>query len=285
VTAGSGADLAGGPRPGGLFEVSVRGYSRRHVDEFADRARRQVADLEERLARALGEAERLRADVATARQPPANRPAYEEVSERIGQLFTLAGEQAQAQKDRAAQEIASLRSQAQEEADTCRAAAVSQTEQMLAAAQEHAERAITTARAAADSVTSTARAQVEAVTAGALARAEADLAEATGRSARRLGAATARAAAIHGAAEDRVGHLTSGRAEAMRQLTDIREIVAGLLVRDTARGSMADEVASTAAATLATPGPEATEATAAEPQQGGRLEPPPPVARPIAGGM
>jgi hypothetical protein len=57
-------------------------------------------------------------------------------SERIGQIFTLAGEQAQARKDRAAQEIATLRSQAQKEADTSRAAAISQTEQMLAAAQQ-----------------------------------------------------------------------------------------------------------------------------------------------------
>jgi len=253
--------------PGEPFEVAVRGYSRRHVDEFADRARRQVADLEERLARALGEAERLRAELATARQPPVNRPAHEEVSERIGQIFTLAGEHAQAQKDRAAQEIATLRSQAQEEADTCRAAAISQTEQMLAAAQQHAERAITTARAAADTATGTAQAQAQAVTADALAQAKAALAEAAGRSARLLDEATAREAAVHGAAEDRVGQLAGGRAEAMRQLTDIREIVVSLLDRDTARGSLVDEVARTAAATLATPG---TEATAAAPQQGGR---------------
>jgi len=258
-------DSASGP--GELFEVAVRGYSRRHVDEFADHARRQVTDLEERLARALGEAERLRAELATARQPPANRPAHEEVSERIGQIFTLAGEHVQTQKDRAAEEIARLRSQAQEEAGTCRAAAVSQTEQMLAAAQQHAEHAITTARAAADTATGTAQAQAQAVTADALAQAKAALAEATGRSARLLGEATAREAAVHGGAEDRVGQLAGGRAEAMRQLTDIREIVVSLLDRDTARGSLLDEVARTTAATLATSG---TQVAAAAPQQGGR---------------
>ena len=258
-------DSASGP--GEPFEVAVRGYSRRHVDEFADRARRQVADLEERLARALGEAERLRAELATARQPPVNRPAHEEVSERIGQIFMLAGEHAQAQKDHAAQEIAGLRSQAQQEADSCRAAAISQTEQMLAAAQQHAERAITTARAAADTATGTAQAQAQAVTADALAQAKAALAEAAGRSARLLNQATAREAAVHGAAEDRVGQLAGGRAEAMRQLTDIRQMVVSLLDRDTARGSLIDEVARTTAATLAAPG---AEATAAAPQQGGR---------------
>ncbi len=258
-------DSASGP--GETFEVAVRGYSRRHVDEFADHARRQVTDLEERLARALGEAERLRAELVTARQPPANRPAHEEVSERIGQIFTLAGEHVQTQKDRAAQEIARLRSQAQEEAGTCRAAAVSQTEQMLAAAQQHAEHAITTARAAADTATGTAQAQAQAVTADALAQAKAALAEATGRSARLLGEATAREAAVHEGAEDRVGQLAGGRAEAMRQLTDIREIVVSLLDRDTARGSLLDEVARNTAATLATSG---TQVAAAAPQQGGR---------------
>ena len=202
---GSGADpLSDGPVFGEVFDVAMRGYSRRDVDDFAEHARRQVADLEEQLARALGDAERLRAELATARQPPANRPAHEEVSERIGQIFTLAGQDTQAEKDYAARAIATLRFQAQEEANTGRDAAISQTQQMLAAAQEHAERAITTARAEASAATSTAQAQAEAVTAQALAQAEAALAEAAGRSARLLDEATARAAAIHGGAEDRV---------------------------------------------------------------------------------
>jgi hypothetical protein len=131
-----GADLPGGSEPRELFEGAVRGYNRHHVDDFAARAHRQIADLQSRLTRALDEAERLRVELAKARQLPADRPAHEKVSERIGQIFTLAGEQAQARKDRAAQEIATLRSQAQKEADTSRAAAISQTEQMLAAAQQ-----------------------------------------------------------------------------------------------------------------------------------------------------
>jgi cell division septum initiation protein DivIVA len=260
-----GADLPGDPAPVEAFEVAMRGYSRRDVDDFAGRARQQLADLQERLDRALAEADQLRAELATAQQA-ADKPAHEEVSERIGQIFTVAGEQAQAQQDRAAQDIATLRSAAQEEADGFRAAAISQTQQMLAAAQEHAEHAITTARAEADTVTRTAQAEAEAITVGALAQAEAALAESAGRGARLLEEATARAAAIHGAAESRVGQLTGGRTEAIQQLTDIREIVASLLVGDSARGSLAEEVASTAAATLAVPG---TEATAAAPQPGG----------------
>ena len=132
----SGADLWAAAPPGEVFDVAVRGYSRRDVNDFTEHARRQVADLEEQLARALGEADRLRAELATARQPPVNRPAHEEVSERIGQIFTLAGDEAQAEKDHAARAIATLRFQAQEDANTCRDAAISQTQQMLAAAQD-----------------------------------------------------------------------------------------------------------------------------------------------------
>jgi cell division septum initiation protein DivIVA len=261
VTPGSGgADMPGGPVPGELFEGAVRGYNRREVDDFAGRARHQVADLEARLSRALEEAERLRAELTAAQQSPASRPVHEEVSERIARTFSAASDESRARKDRAAQELTTLRFQAQQEADNSRAAAISQTRQLLAAAQEHAKHAVTTARAQADTTTGTARAQAEAATADALARAEAAVAEATGRSARLLDEATARAAAIHGGAEDRVGHLAGGRAQAMRQLTEIREIVVSLLEGDTARGSVADEVASTAAAALATPGAEATAA-------------------------
>ncbi len=303
MTPGSGgADLPGGPGAGELFEVAVRGYSRRDVDEFAGRARRQVAGLEEQLSRALDEAQRLRAELATARQPPVSRPAHEEVSGQIARIFAQAGDEAQARKDRAAQEIAALRAQAQHEADTCRAAAVSQTQQLLAAAREHAERAVTTARAEADIATGNAKAQAEAVAADALARAEAAVEEAAGRSARLLDEATARAAAVHGGAEHRAGQLAGGGAQAMRQLTEIRDVVVSVLEGDTSRGSLADEVASTAAAALAAPGTAASApgiaasapgtaasapgtAAAPAPQQGRCLAPPPqPDGRLITGG-
>ena len=40
------------------FEVQLRGYSRRQVDEFVARCRSQVRELEERLGRSLDETER-----------------------------------------------------------------------------------------------------------------------------------------------------------------------------------------------------------------------------------
>jgi len=86
------ADLLPGPAPEERFEVARRGYDRRQVEDFVARSRREAAGLRDRLARALREAEQLRVDLAAAR-----RAAWE----------------AAAQKERAARELAALRTQAQ----------------------------------------------------------------------------------------------------------------------------------------------------------------------------
>ena len=50
------------------FEVQMRGYSRRQVNEFVARSRSQTRDLEERLSRSIDEVERMRSEVSAARQ-------------------------------------------------------------------------------------------------------------------------------------------------------------------------------------------------------------------------
>src|SRR5258708_33209483 len=133
------------------FEVQMRGYSRRQVDEFIARCRSQIRDLEQRLARALDDGEELRRDLATARQQALGaKPAHEEISERIAQILKLADDEARSQKSKAQEEIARQRSDAQAEAEKSRAEAREQAERMLTAAQEQAERAITSPRAEPD---------------------------------------------------------------------------------------------------------------------------------------
>ena len=66
-----------------------------------------------------------------------------------------------------------------------------------------------------------------------------------------LGHATARASAINDGAERRLGLLTSAHTETMRQLKAIRDARTSVVSADRARGPLADEVARTAAATLA----------------------------------
>ena len=95
------------------FEMQMRGYSRRQVDEFIARCRSQIRDLEQRLARALDDSEEMRRDLATARQQALGaKPAHEEVSERIAQILKLADDEARSQKSKAHEEIARQRNDA-----------------------------------------------------------------------------------------------------------------------------------------------------------------------------
>src|SRR5258708_1979700 len=184
------------------FEVQLRGYSRRQVDDFVARCRGQARENEERLNRALDETERLRQEMKALRQQAlGNRPAHEEVSERISQILKLADDEAQAQKSRADEDIRKQRSDAQTEAERVRKDAREQAEQMLTAAQEQAERAISTARADADKTRNTARAEADHTTADARKKADNVLSTAKGQAKQTLAEATARATAIHHGAD------------------------------------------------------------------------------------
>src|SRR5437588_9286373 len=147
------------------FEMQMRGYSRRQVDEYIARTRSQIRDLEQRLARALDDGEDLRRDLtATRQQALGSRPAHEELSERMAQILKLAEDEAKSQKAKVAEEIARQRNDAKADAERTRTEAREQAERMLTAAQEQAERAITAARAEADKTLTSARAEAERTT-------------------------------------------------------------------------------------------------------------------------
>jgi cell division septum initiation protein DivIVA len=225
------------------FEVQLRGYSRRQVDDFVARCRSQVHELEERLGRSLDEIEQLRQETQALRQAAlGNKPAHEEVSERISQILKLADDEAKAQKNRADDDIKKQLSDAQQEADRSRKEAREQAEHMLTAAQEQAERAISSARAEADKTRTTARAESDHMTADAHKKADNALSAAKAQAKQTLDEATARAAAIHDGAERRLNLLSTRHAETIRRLTDILDGVSGLVAAETARPSLEDEV-------------------------------------------
>jgi cell division septum initiation protein DivIVA len=262
------------------FEVQMRGYSRRQVDEFVARSRSQIRELEERLSRSLDDAERLRLELSAARQGLSNKPAHEEISERVGQILKLADDEAKAQRNRASDEISQQRDDAKKEAERFRTEAREQTERMLTAAQEQAENAIATARAEAEKMRNSARMESERVVGDATKEAENSVTTAKAQAKQMLDEATTRATAIHDGAERRLNLLTSRHTETMRRLTEIRDVVTNLVSSETARGSLEEEVAksvataSGAAATPAAPaGRAATEgrhAPASQQQMPGR---------------
>src|SRR6266581_8177665 len=252
------------------FEVQMRGYSRRQVDEFIARCRSQIRDLEQRLAHALDDGEELRRGLATARQQALGaKPAHEEVSERIAQSLKLADDEARSQKSKAHEEIARQRNDAQADAEKSRAEAREQAERMLTAAQEQAERAITSARAEAEKTLTTARTEAERTTTDARKKSENALASAKAQAKKALDEATARATAIHDGAERRLNLLSTRHAETIKRLTDILDGVSGLVAAETARMSLEDEVDQNTATAIAaatesngSPRPAAEPATA-----------------------
>src|SRR5271169_4978470 len=228
------------------FEMQMRGYSRRQVDEFIARCRSQIRDLEQRLARALDDGEELKRDLATARQQALGaKPAHEEVSERIAQILKLADDEARSQKSKAHEDIARQRNDAQADADKSRA---------------EAEKTLTSARAEAERTTSDAKKKSDSALASSKAQAKKALDE-----------ATARATAIHDGAERRLNLLSTRHSETIKRLTDILDGVSTLVTAETARMSLEDEVDQTTAKTIAAsesngaPRPAAPPSAAARP--------------------
>ena len=233
------------------FEVQMRGYSRRQVNEFVARSRSQTRDLEERLSRSLDEMERLKLELSASRQKADDvKPAYEEVSERMGQILKLADDEARAEKARAKDEIAKLRADAKAETDKFKAEAREQTERMLAAAQEQAENAIASARAEADKTRTSARAEADHTISEAQKKSESAVAAAKAQAKQMLDEATARATAIHDGAERRLNLLVARHTETLRRLTEVRDVVTNLVAGEAARGSLEDEVARSVASAI-----------------------------------
>jgi cell division septum initiation protein DivIVA len=283
-------DFNADPNHDDLFEREMRGYSRRRVDEFVAKTRGQVRDLEDRLAQALDGNERLRLDLSTAREAAEDKPAHEEISERIGQILKLAEDESKAQRTRADDEIGKLREDARlatdklredakAETDKTRAEAHEQAERMLSAAQEQAESTVASATSEADKTRKSARTEAERAVTEATKQAESAVATAKAQAKQQLDEATARATAIHDGAERRLNLLMSRHTEAIRRLTEIRDVVTTLVAGEAARGSLEEEVNRTVAAGQAEgnggqPTPAPTGRQAGRPAQPGAAQPP-----------
>jgi hypothetical protein len=257
------------------WEREVRGYNRQQVDNYVAWRAGQVRELETRLSQSLGEIEHLRHELAGARQSAA-RPPHEEISERVGQILKLAADEAKADREKGAAdanelreaakaETEKLRAESKQETDRLKAEAQDRAERMLTAAQEQADRAVAAARAEADETVSSARANAEQTISEANSHAENTVSTALAQAKQQLDDATARATAIHDGAERRLNLLISRHTETVRRLTEIRDVVTGLVSGEVARGSLEDEVNRALGVQAANGGATATQHEAAQP--------------------
>jgi cell division septum initiation protein DivIVA len=253
------------------FEMQMRGYSRRQVDDFVARRNNEIRELEQRLTRSLDDSEHLRRELSTVRQQAlSGRPAHEEVSERIAQILKLADDEAKAQKNKADDDIAKQRTEAQQESERVRADAREQAERMLTAAQEQAERTISAARNEADKTRTAARTEADRLTSDTRKKADQALAQAKAQAKKVLDEATARATAIHDGAERRLNLLSTRHTDTVRRLTDILDGVQGLVAAEAARMSLEEEVnQSVSRAVSLAEAADAAAAAAAEPEDNG----------------
>ena len=231
------------------FEVVMRGYNRRQVDDYVTRSRNQIRDLEERLARALDEVEQARREISEVRtQSAPAKPQHEEVSERMAQILALAEEEAAQKRTAADEEILRVRNEAEgeskrlvqeatDEADNIRSSAQAQAEQTVSAANTEADRLIT----------------------GSKEQAERTVEEARSRAESLLSDAERRASTINDGASRRLESLTATHSEAIRRLTEVHGVLGNLLQSDESAGPF-DEIGGPATATTVEAHEEARQA-------------------------
>lgn len=259
------------------FEVVMRGYSRRQVHDHMVRTRNQIRDLEERLARAIDQAEQGRIELSEARRRLAEAPQdYDELGQRLSAILKLAEEEAASKREAAATEAAKVREDAATEserilnaaqaeaerrvheatsdAERLLAQAGSDAEETLGAARAESEETLRSARAEADRALTTAHHEAERLVTEANAHAEATLASAQGEAEATLKAARAEAGDLLAAAQHRaesldehtgrrVTFLTDTHTEVMRRLGEMGSVLTDLLKREGEAGSLIDESA------------------------------------------
>jgi vacuolar-type H+-ATPase subunit H len=209
------------------FEIVMRGYNKRQVDDFVGQSRTQARDLEERLGRALDALEHTRRELAEAREQASAKPAHEEVSERLSQILRLAAEEADQERAKADEDIARVRADADTEVQRILEDARGESEWIIKSAREDAERDVAAAREEAERLLSSHREEADRTLTSAQERAN-----------RVLGEAERRATAINEGSEQRLDTLIATHGEAVRRLAEVRDVLHDLLGRDDEAGPL-----------------------------------------------
>ncbi|HUR08059.1 MAG TPA: hypothetical protein VM347_36325 [Nonomuraea sp.] len=274
------------------FEVVMRGYNRRQVHDYMIRTRNQVRDLEERLARAIDQAEQGRVELAEARRRMVEAPqSYEDLSPRLAQILRLGEEEAAAKKEDAEAEAISVRDAAKSEADRLVTSARETADNMLTSAQSEAERRVgeatgaaermlaqagadaeekltsarteaedtlREARAEADSVLTSAKQEAEQLLESAGSEAERTLASARAEADSTLTSAQQRAESLDEHAGRRVEYLSNTHTEVVRRLTEISSVLGDLMQTESKAGPLVIEPATSPEPVALEPAPQDT---------------------------
>ncbi|QYC45700.1 DivIVA protein [Nonomuraea coxensis DSM 45129] len=257
------------------FEVVMRGYNRRQVHDYMLRTRNQIRDLEERLARAIDQAEQGRIELAEARRRMVETPqSYEDLSPRLAQILKLGEEEATAKRAEAEAAATHLRETAHAEAERLLTTSRETADKILTSAQAEAERRVNEATQAAERMLSqagadadeqltsaraeaeetvrgarseaerlltTAQAESEQLMQDAAAQAEQIVTGARGEAEAMLAEARRRTAALDEQAGRRVDYLTNTHTEVVRRLNEIGSVLGDLMRTEAGAGPLVPE--------------------------------------------
>ena len=232
------------------FDTAVRGFNRQQVLEYMARSSQLLASLEQNLAVARADVQRARSEAARAEAeaealrtaPVETKPVHEEVSGRLSQILRLAAEEADQDRATANEEITKLRLESQAESERLINEARAEAERELAEARDTAERELAEARDTAERELTEARDTAEDELRNAREEAERIRLASEEQSAELLDDAARRAGAVNEVSDQRLDTLTATHGEAVLRLGQIRDVLADLLDRDAAAGSLADVV-------------------------------------------
>ncbi|MFI6483858.1 hypothetical protein ACIBH1_38445 [Nonomuraea sp. NPDC050663] len=226
-----------------VFEVAIRGYNRRQVHDHMLRTRNQIRDLEERLARAIDQAEQSRIELAEARRRMVEAPqSYDDLSPRLAQILKLGEEEAASKRSDAEADAVRRVEGAQAEADRLVTSARETSDKILTSAQAEAERRVAEATEAAERMLAQAGADAEETLTTARAEAEEGLREARGEADRMLTAARVESEQlVESARAEAESTLGSARAEADATLRTARGEAETTLTSAQQRANSLDE--------------------------------------------
>jgi hypothetical protein len=221
------------------FDIAVRGYHRVQVQEYMARTNQLMATLEQHLAAARSDLLRVQAEADTAKaelerlraEKPGAKPVHEEISSRLSQILKLAAEEAEQERATAEAEIATMRADNQDQAARELAEARREAEETVRVARETGERELGEARREADAALTSAKEEADRLRLASVRQTQELLDE-----------AQRRASAVNEVSHQRLETLTATHGEAVMRLSQIRDVLADLLDRDNAAGSLASIV-------------------------------------------
>jgi peptidoglycan DL-endopeptidase CwlO len=216
---------------GNRFETVMRGYDKRQVEDYVAWLGEQLSAMQADLTETRRKLDAAREDSAALRQQLQTRPPHEQVSARMAEILRLAQEEAEQEREKAAEQAADILEQTQAKAAEVIEEARSDAAQMTRETQGQCEDQLASAQAKVAQLLETAQRQ-----------AEATLTEAGERSRRVLTDVDQRSRQITSLQQRRLAAVLAAHHDVKQRLEDAGRLIDEQLGQDREQGDPAAAV-------------------------------------------